>query len=75
MLYRMKVTAILPDRLVKDVNKLAGGKTLTESLTIALQDWSDLQKVKELNEQIRERPLEFNTGFSAATVRKLNRKA
>jgi hypothetical protein len=71
----MKVTAILPDRLVKDVNKLAGGKTLTESLTIALQDWSDLQKVKELNEQIRERPLEFNTGFSAATVRKLNRKA
>jgi len=75
MLYRMKVTAILPDRLVKDVNKLAGGKTLTESLTIALQDWSDLQKVKELNEQIRERPLEFNTGFSAANVRKLNRKA
>ena len=75
MLYRMKVTAILPDRLVKDVNKLAGGETLTESLTIALQDWSDLQKVKELNEQIRERPLEFNTGFSAATVRKLNRKA
>lgn len=71
----MKVTAILPDRLVKDVNKLAGGKTLTESLTIALQDWSDLQKVKKLNEQIRERPLEFNTGFSAAAVRKLNRKA
>jgi hypothetical protein len=73
MLNRMKVTAILPDSLVKEVSRLAGGKTLTESLAIALQDWSDLQKIKELNGQVRDKPLEFKKNYSAAAVRELNR--
>jgi hypothetical protein len=71
----MKVTAILPNRLVEEVRSLAGGRNLTESLILALQEWSNLQRVKELNRQISERPLAFKPGFSAAAIRKLNRKA
>jgi len=73
MVYRMKVTALLPDQLVEEVKAHAKGQTLTESLTLALEEWLRLKKIAQLNEQIHRKPLEFSKGFSAASTRKLNR--
>ena len=70
----MKVTAIIPDRLVNDVKSLSQGRTITESLISALSEWTAQQHLKNLAEQIRERPLRFVPGFTAQKVRAVNRK-
>jgi len=70
----MKVTALLPDDLVFEVKQYAGGKNLTESLIMALKEWVSLRKIKELNKQVRKRPLQFVDNFSFETLRALNRK-
>ena len=70
---RMKVTAIIPDALVNDVQRLARGKNLTESIVHALTEWADLQRIRDLNRKIEERPLRFREGFSPAVVRQLSR--
>ena len=43
----MKVTALIPDELVQEVRELTQGKNITESLTIALNQWVDNQKLKK----------------------------
>lgn len=70
----MKVTALIPDELIKDVKHFAGGKNLTESLVIALEEWLSLKKVHALNEEIMKKPLEFSKDFSAHEIREINRK-
>lgn len=70
----MKVTAILPDDLINEIKLYSKGKNITESLKIALRDWIALQKIKELNQEIRKRPLKFKKDFSADKVRSINRK-
>ena len=69
----MKVTAILSDDLIEDIKKHTNGKNLTESLTIALEEWLNLKRIKELNNIVGEKPLEFNAGFSAKDIREINR--
>lgn len=71
----MKVTAILPDDLVSDVQKLSGGKNITDSLQKALSEWTKVAKLKKLNEKVQKKPVEFKSGFSASRVRNLNRKS
>ena len=56
---RMKVTAIIPDALVSDVQRLAGRKNLTESIIAALTEWTALQSIRELNRRVEKRPLRF----------------
>ena len=73
ILDRMKVTAIIPDALVSDVQRLAGRKNLTESIVHALTEWADLQRIRELNRKVEERPVRFREGFSPAAVRALSR--
>ena len=73
ILDRMKVTAIIPDALVSDVHRLAGRKNLTESIVHALSEWTDLQRIRELNRKVEERPLRFREGFSPSAVRALSR--
>jgi hypothetical protein len=70
----MKVTAILPDDLIREVKHYAKGKNLTESIVIALKEWLDLKYIKELNKEIESDPLEFSEGFSAQKTRDLNRQ-
>ncbi|MCD4669977.1 MAG: hypothetical protein K8S14_05985 [Actinomycetia bacterium] len=70
----MKVTAIISDELIKEVKKLTQGKNITESVTIALKEWLALKKVKELNQIIREEPLEFDADFSAERAREISRR-
>ena len=74
IVHRMKVTALIPDQLIQEVSRAAGGKTLTESLITALKEWLALQKMVRLNTQVRKKPLQFQDGFSAAKVRSLNRQ-
>ncbi len=70
----MKVTAILPDDLVADVQKYSGGKNITDSLSLALNEWLRLAKLRKLNDRVAKSPLKFQPGFTAAKVRALNRK-
>jgi hypothetical protein len=73
-IHSMKVTALIPDDLVKDVKRYAGGKNITESLIIALEEWLSLKKIQYLNEDIEKKPLEFFKDFSASKNRELNRR-
>ena len=73
--YFMKVTAILPDNLIKDVKEFTKGKNLTEGLIIALKEWSNLRHIKELNKKIEKTPLKFSTDFNADDIRELNRRS
>ena len=70
----MKVTTILPDDLIADIKSYAKGKNLTESLITALNDWRYHKRVEELNRQLNEEPIEFNDGFSAEKIRKMNNR-
>lgn len=71
----MKVTALIPDSLIKDVRKYSNGKNITDSLVIALEDWIALQKIKNLNSLVLADPLEFRKEFSADKIRNQNRKS
>ncbi len=70
----MKVTAIIPDELVNDVKKMTGGATITDSLIIALKSYTSKQRLLKAIERVKREPLNFQEGFTAAKVRKLNRK-
>jgi hypothetical protein len=71
----MKVTALIPDQLVREVQGLAKGKNLTDSLVKALTEWSAQQRIHQLNARVAARPLKLAPGFSSARVRALNRKS
>ena len=68
----MKVTAIIPDDLVKEVVEQTHGKNITESLKIALSEWLKIKKLKELNLMVSEDPLDFK--YSAKVIRDKNRQ-
>jgi len=71
----MKVTTILPDSLIKEVKEYTRGKNLTESLIIALKEWSNIRHIKELNKEIEKSPLEFSTNFNSDDIREINRRS
>ncbi|EKD50371.1 MAG: hypothetical protein ACD_62C00560G0003 [uncultured bacterium] len=70
----MKVTAILPDEIVREALLLAKTKTITASLIKALTEWIAIQKVNRLRKKLVSRPMEFRDAFSAKQIRQLNRK-
>jgi hypothetical protein len=45
----MKVTAILPDELVIEIQKYTDEKNITDSLHNALSEWLKLAKVRKIN--------------------------
>jgi len=73
-MYRMKVTAIIPDQLIEEVKKVSGGRNITDSLIVALREWLEIRQIRELNAKVTKRPLSFHKGFSAGSIRELNRK-
>lgn len=70
----MKVTAILPDELVADVRHLARGKTLTDSLRTALEDWTRNKRAVTLAQAVRKKPLSFTKTAREGGLRELNRR-
>lgn len=69
----MKVTAILDDKLIKEIREATGGKNITDSLNIALQSYLSRYKIDKVIDEIEREPLEFREGFTAESIRKLNR--
>jgi hypothetical protein len=70
----MKITAIIPDEIIADVQKYTGGKNITDSLIKALNDWLYTRRLKDLDQMLVEEPLEFKEGYSASRVRKLSKR-
>ena len=70
----MKVTALIPDDIIREVKKLSGGKNITESILIAMRDYIARQKIRKAIQKVKENPLQFNDGFTAEKVRTLNRE-
>ena len=70
----MKVTALLPDEMIAEVRKRSGADNVTDSLKLALGEWLALRRIRDLNKQIRKKPLQFQHGFTAEKVRNLNRR-
>jgi len=70
----MKVTAIIPDEIIMDVQKFTEGKNITDSLIKALNDWLYSKRIEFLNEKVAENPLKFKEGFTAEGIRKLNNR-
>ena len=67
----MKVTAIIPDELVKETQTLSNAKNITEAMIIALNSYVSLEKLKAMGEKINQRPLQFK--YTAQEIRDLNR--
>lgn len=71
-MYRMKVTAIIEDKLIEEVKAASESSTITEAITIALRDWLDIYHIKELNKEISQKPIKIESGNR---IRELNRKS
>lgn len=68
----MKVTAIIPDEIISDVQKYTDGKNITDSLIKALNDWLYNKRIESLNKKLSKNPVQFKEGFSAESIRKRN---
>lgn len=67
----MKVTAIIPDKLVKETQSLSHAKNITQAMIIALNTYISLEKLKAMGEKINKNPLKFK--HTAQEIRDLNR--
>ena len=70
IVYRMKVTAIIDDDLVRNVKAYTQSSTVTEAITIVLKDWLDTYNIKELNKKIIRNPVIIKNGQK---IREINR--
>ena len=70
IIYRMKVTAIIDDDLVRSVKAYTQSSTVTEAITIVLKDWLDVYNIKELNKKIIQNPIIIENGHK---IREINR--
>jgi hypothetical protein len=68
----MKVTAIIPDELVREAQILSNAKNITEAMIIALNNYVALQKMKSMGEAINKNPLQFK--HTAQEIRDINRQ-
>jgi hypothetical protein len=65
----MKVTALIPDDIINDVQEYTGGKNITDSLIKALSDWLYIKRIQKLNKEVRKKPLRFAAGFNGEIIR------
>jgi len=70
----MKVTAIIPDEIIKDVKEFTKGKNITDSLIKALSDWLYQKRLEKLNQKLEDRPVDFTEGYNAESIRKLSNR-
>jgi hypothetical protein len=70
----MKVTAIIPDDVINDVQQYTNGKNITDSIVKALKDWLYVKRMEKLNKDLSKEPVQFKEGFTAEGIRKLNNK-
>ena len=65
----MKVSAIIPDEIITDVQEYTESKNVTDSLIKALTDWLYIKRIQKLNREVRKEPLQFAEGFNIETLR------
>ena len=65
----MKVTAIIPDEIVSDVQEFTKGNNITDSIIKALSDWLYIKRIQKLNNEVKKEPLQFLDGFDGEIVR------
>lgn len=70
----MKVTALLPEDLIREVKRASGGRNITESIRIALEDYISRQRLKKSMQRVKEKPLRFMEDFTAEGIRVKNRE-
>lgn len=70
----MKVTAIIPDDVLKEVRAETQARTITESLVTALREWLAMKRIHALNRKVAQEPLRFEDGFTAEKTRARNRR-
>lgn len=70
----MKVTAIVPDEVITDIQEYTEGKNITDSLIRALSDWLYIKRIQKLNNDIKKEPLQFADGFNAELIRNLSKR-
>jgi len=68
----MKVTAIIPDELVKETQSFSKAKSITEAMIIALNSYVALAKLKVMGEAINQNSIQFK--HTAQEVRDINRQ-
>ena len=66
----MKVTALLPDEMIKEAMELSETSTVTDALKTALAHYISIEKIKRASESIVLEPLEFY--FTAEELRSKN---
>jgi hypothetical protein len=66
----MKVTALIPEEMIREVMELSGSSTITEALKIALTHYISIEKIKRASENIAAEPLEFY--YTAEQLRSKN---
>ncbi len=71
----MKVTAIIPDDVIRDVQHYTHGKNITDSLIKALKDWLYVKRMEKLNKELSKEPVKFKEGFTAEGIRKLSNRS
>lgn len=67
----MKVTAIIPDELVRETQALSKSKNITEAMITALNVYISIERLKAMGEQINKNPLQFK--HTAEEIREINR--
>jgi hypothetical protein len=65
----MKVTAMIPDEIIRDVQEYTDGKNITDSLIKALSDWLYIKRIQKLNREVHNEPVQFLDGFNIETLR------
>jgi hypothetical protein len=68
----MKISAVIPDELILDVQEYTEGKNITDSIIKALSDWLYIKRIQKLNNTLRKEPLQFTEGYNAEIVRNLS---
>jgi len=68
----MKVTAIIPDELVKETQSFSNAKNITEAMIIALNSYVSLEKLKAMGASINQQPMKFK--YTAQEIRDINRR-
>ena len=71
---QMKVTAIIPDDIINDVQDFTEGRNITDSLIKALEDWLYTKRLEKLHKELSKKPVKFDEGFSAEGIRKLSNR-
>jgi hypothetical protein len=67
----MKVTAIIPDELVRETQALSNAKNITEAMITALKAYISVEKLKAMGKMINNNPLQFK--HTAEEIREINR--